>query len=436
MHFFSRYSYIWTFAPDIEEQYLAFTYRANLIALRMVNVLIMVGMAAFMVIDLFRNVNYQAVLFNRSVAFLMAALLLTVSIRRLLSALWVERFILLSIANVMMFVFVTAWSGNMPPFFLTNLFIAAMVFVTTITGLRFRTAFWLNVILFVALIFFTQTIVTHPFYVSQYPNLATIFFNSTIAGIVLESRRRKSFLQYRDLNEKKRQVDELNEQKSKIISILSHDVAAPLRSLSGLLSMEVRGYLKPEEMSEHLKLTNNQLQGVLTLLNSLVQWSKSQLEGFAIELQEVNVTEIAKTSIALFKLQADSKSLTITLHGAQHLSAMGDADMISLALRNLISNAVKFARQGSEVRIDIEESLKGVGIRISNTGDPIPREVREKLFTYQSASTKGTAGERGTGLGLAMTAYFVKLMNGEITVDETDEGIITFSILLPRAPKV
>ncbi len=107
--------------------------------------------------------------------------------------------------------------------------------------------------------------------------------------------------------------------------------------------------------------------------------------------------------------------------------------MIRIALRNLISNAVKFAKPGTEVRIKGETNKEYLEIQISNEGIPIPAKEAEKLFTYQMPSSEGTAGERGTGLGLAMTAYFIRVNGGNISYTPTrDSSVTTFVVKLPR----
>lgn len=432
LQFFSRYSYIWAFPSEQENAYLNFTYTGNHLSLRLVNLLVMLGMAIFIVVDWFRQLDYSASLTIRLITLFVAFLFLVVAQRKALAALQVEFLIGLSLANLIVFALVASSVAHMPPFFLTNILITVLVLVPTISGLRLRWSLFVNSLFFLLFIAYSQLIRVEPFYFTQYPNLTSIFIYSALAGVVVESRRRRSFLQFRDLQLQKELVDELNQQKNKIISILSHDVASPLRSLAGLLDLQRKDQIKPEEMKTYLGDVGNRLESMSALLNSLVRWSKSQMDGFVPNRMSVNLKSLVQSCLALFQEQANRKSVKI-IFASPELSVVSDADMVELVVRNLLSNAVKFSPPSSSVEITIEQADDHVRIRVANQGAALNKELKDKLFSYQMQSTAGTTGEKGSGLGLAMSSNFAQLMGGRLYLDESRSGWITFCLELPLA---
>ncbi len=434
MQFFSRYSYIWKFPDELEHAYARFVMPSNLNSLRLVAFITFFGMSLFLVIDLFRDVNYPVVLATRSGALVVSAILMALSFRSSLSVVSIYLSIIaLALANFGS-ALITATYGGMPPYYITNLLFLIFVLVITASGLNFRHALFLNLTCLLVFIVFSQYVKREPFYFSQYPHLFSIFVYIHIVGVALESRRRRNFLQFRDLVQQKQLVEDLNQQKNKIISILSHDVAAPLNSLTGLLNLQKKSQLKPEEVEVMLTKVTDRLDSASTLLQGLARWSRSQMDGFVPEQKAIELGATLREIVQLFQAQAREKSLIINLDEKITQRVVGDQEMINLVFRNLFVNAIKFSGLYATISIEQFEATENrVGVRVANEGNGVLPEVKEKLFTYQVNSTPGTSGEKGTGLGLAMSAYFVKLNNGRLYLDDTREGWVAFCVELPVA---
>jgi len=329
---------------------------------------------------------------------------------------------------------VTSYYAGMPSFYLTNLLFLIFVLVVTASGLHFRFALFLNIFCFLIFIIYSQFIKIDPFYFSQYPHLFSIFFYIHIVGLVLESRRRRNFLQFNDLMEQKSLVEDLNQQKNKIISILSHDVAAPMNTLSTVLYLQASGNINEAEAKTYLPKLNEQFNNVSALLFGLVRWSRSQMEGFVLDKTTINMAELAEREIKLFHPQLLAKGLELRLTGERIAYVEVDEEMIRIGIRNLISNAIKFARAGTSVNVKVIKNDKNkVMMSFTNQGEAIPAELVSKLFTFQMPSAPDSKGEKGTGLGLAMTAFFVRLNGGDIFLAPSDDGTTTFYIEMQQA---
>jgi signal transduction histidine kinase len=390
-------------------------------------------MSIFLIIDYFKDVDFSIVLVTRSCVLAIAVTTMWLTYKSLSSSGIVSLVVLMTMLNFSA-AMVTAYFAGMPPYYITNLLFLIFVLVVTASGVHFRYALFLNIFCLSVFIFYSQVIKREPFYFTQYPHLFSIFIYIHMVGIVLESRRRKNFLQFKDLMEQKNLVDELNQQKNKIISILSHDVAAPLNSLSTLLYLHSKENINGQDLKSFMPKLSEQFNSVSVLLFSLVRWSRSQMEGFVMDKTISNVVELAEREIKFFQLQLLEKGLEIKLTSAPKVLVNVDEEMIRIGFRNLISNAIKFARNGTLIHIKIHKNEQHkVMVCFTNYGEPLRPDMVEKLFTYQMSSTVDSKGEKGTGLGLAMTAFFVRLNGGEIYLAPAEDGTITFCVEIPAA---
>ena len=433
MQFFSRYSYIWKFEKEQEARYDLFVRASSLASLRLVTIITIFGMSVFLVIDFFKNVDFSIVLATRSCLLIVASLVMWQTFKKIGPGLIMAYVILLTL-GVFASAMVTALYARMPSYYLTNLLFLIFVLVITASGLHLRYAFFLNLLCLLLFLLYTNYVHIDSFYYSQYPHLFLIFLYLLIVGIVLESRRRRSFLQFNDLMDQKRIVEDLNEQKNKIISILSHDVAAPMNSLSTILHLQSNGGMSESDLKFYFPRLKEQFNNVSLLLFGLVRWSRSQMEGFVLDKAAIDIVDQAAESLKLFHLQILEKGLELKLITDKSALVKVDEEMIRIALRNLISNAIKFARTGTLVQIKVFKNDKNnIVVSVTNQGDPIPSDMLSKLFSFQMPSRVDSKGEKGTGLGLALTAFFIRLNGGEIYLASSDEGGTTFCIEIPEA---
>lgn len=433
MQFFSRYSYIWKFGKAKELAYGEYCRASNLLSLYLVNVLIVFGMGMFLIIDYFRQVDYTLVFYFRLSFLLISLITILIVWKSQISTKVINYLILFTMFLLMVFSMVLSYYGKMPSFFLTNITVMVLMGVATISGLPFRYSILFNVFLLLSFVIFSQKILPNPFYRSQYANIFLMFIDSTIAGTLLEIRRRRAFLQFEDITRQKKRIEELNEQKNKIISVLSHDVASPINSLAGLLHLQEQGSLTAEEMKRYAVDLRKRLDSVSTMVYGLVRWSKAQAEGFVPEKRAVDLSNLIYETVELFQPKATDKSVQMEVDAEKNLFVLADEEMIRIALRNLLSNAGKFSMTNSTVRITAAQYGQTIKVRVTNTGLPIEDSQVQKMFSYQISSREGTMGEKGTGLGLAMASNFIKANGGKIFFEgyDTATKTVTFAIELP-----
>jgi PAS domain S-box-containing protein len=229
-------------------------------------------------------------------------------------------------------------------------------------------------------------------------------------------------------------LNKLNSDKDRFLSILAHDLRSPFSSLLGLselLSESIRDN-DINENAEMASLLYECVQNIYRLLEDLLMWAKSQSGRIPFEPQEVNLNEIYIEILETLSHNASAKGISLNPSSNLDLNIFADANMLKTILRNLISNSIKFTNSGGQVNIYTEHNGSNITISVSDNGIGISSEVIGKLFDItQTHTTKGTADESGTGLGLFLCKDFVEKHGGKIWVNSEINKGTTFSFTIP-----
>jgi len=248
-----------------------------------------------------------------------------------------------------------------------------------------------------------------------------------------EKERLESEVQLRTNEIKKQniQLEEVNNVKDKLFSVVSHDIKGPLSSLHLALTLAKSGALSSEEFQELSAGLEIRLAQTSEFIDNLLQWAKLQMKGETFEPDRLDLLVLAQESVRLLDPECFQKKITLknTLQGT--LNAFADLNMMRSVLRNLLTNAIKFTRPNGTITISAYRLDAKIIISVSDTGVGIPPMNRDRLFTLTSITTEGTHKEKGTGLGLLLCKEFVEKNGGRIWF-ETEEGKgTTFYFSLP-----
>ena len=427
-------STFWKFADADEDAFGLYMLEKDKASLRLTSICVFLTAGIFLVIDYHRDTNYQYVLIFRGGLLLVSVLFYWASLRLMLSP---DRIQSLIVATLFINFFAyTALGifGSMPTFYYPNTVPLLLYMGMSIIGIRYRYAVVFNSVLLLLFIGVSHGF-SNAYYISQIPNITINFILCTIGGAFIERGKRENFLQYTSLLHQKLQLDELNQQKNKIISILSHDISSPLISLSSLFAMYKSKHITPQELEVFLPEVESRLNKANFLVHNLVRWSKSQMDGFIPEQKIINLNVLIHENLQLAEVQTKDKGIQVNVSTQPMLEVFGDYEMINLIVRNLLSNAVKFSYPNGVIKIQAFCNEKKVLICISNKGVPIEDSVVKKLFSYQIKPQFGTSRERGTGLGLAIAQYFAHINQGRIFYkgDPSDPEMTTFCLELRKS---
>ena len=227
-----------------------------------------------------------------------------------------------------------------------------------------------------------------------------------------------------------------NAQKDYFISMAAHDLRNPLTLILGFVE-SVLDYpdCTEEERRRYLTLVRRSAEGMVRLLDDLLDLA--QIERGQIELRPaaVDLGTFLGEVVEANRLIADRKGITLASElPSEPITAWFDRDRIEQVLNNLISNAVKFSRSGTTVTVGATATADEVRIAVVDQGPGIPAEETARIFgEFTRGSARPTAGERSTGLGLAICQRIVALHSGRIEVDSEVGRGSRFVVVLPRS---
>jgi signal transduction histidine kinase len=253
---------------------------------------------------------------------------------------------------------------------------------------------------------------------------------------LMEERQQHIEEQSEEILTQRDQLSQLNATKDKLFSILAHDLLNPFNIILGYSELLVNDFNKLKEdkiIKFHKAIYKSAFAGT-DLLNNILQWSRAQTGRITFQPEKLNLLIISDEIINLLESNAQQKDIIIYQQINPHIFVFADENMLKTIFRNLISNAIKFTPNNGTItlkaNISIDQSY--VEVAVSDTGVGIPESTIKNLFGVQNTiSTKGTANETGTGLGLIICKEFVQKHKGKIWVQSQENIGSAFYFLLP-----
>lgn len=241
------------------------------------------------------------------------------------------------------------------------------------------------------------------------------------------------------VNDQNLELQELNATKDKFFSIISHDLKGPLNSLTSFSSLLINHTesLSKEEIKMFAQDFDKSLKNLFALLENLLEWSRSQTGNIEFTPETFDMASLLEENKELLKTQAKQKRITLCNDHTEKIIIHAHKNSINTAVRNLISNAIKFTPEEGKISLGIAQLDGEVIVSVEDTGVGMSQDVILKLFRIDSKhSTKGTANEKGTGLGLILCKEFIEKNGGKLWVTSKEGEGSKFYFSLPLAPKV
>lgn len=257
--------------------------------------------------------------------------------------------------------------------------------------------------------------------------------NSELNEVNLEIEQKNEIISDKasQLEQQTVQLTDLNSFQTKLFSIISHDLRAPVYALRDLFKNAAEKKISVEELEELIPDVATDLGFTAGLMENLLQWSKSQMQTSSVNPQALDAAVLTKDVMQLLRLQADTKGVYLENQIERPVQVYADKDMINLVLRNLLSNAIKFTPEGGRVIIGCNEPDSFAEIFVKDTGMGMNAEALRKINENNFFTTKGTANESGTGLGLILCKEFLTKNGGRMFVESESGKGSTFSFTLP-----
>ncbi len=260
-----------------------------------------------------------------------------------------------------------------------------------------------------------------------------------IRALMLMQDISESLQREKRLRENEVKLSELLETKNRFISILAHDLRNPFSSILGFCDLLYDNYYDFEDSQkrEFISHIRHSAENTLNLINSLLNWSRLQDNEVQARRVPLKAGELLNEVFESTEFIAKHKGISLRQQVEADVLLLTDRDMLSTILRNLVTNAIKYSNQGGEVILSIgsdPEDGRWAIFQVRDYGVGIPASALSSLFDIARArSTEGTAGEKGSGMGLLLVKEMVSKLGGEILVDSTEGKGAVFTVRLPLA---
>lgn len=233
----------------------------------------------------------------------------------------------------------------------------------------------------------------------------------------------------------KEELEKLNQEKNKLFSIIAHDLRSPFTSLMGFTNLlkAQADKLSSEQVKDFANTIDASADRVFKLLENLLDWARLQMERVDPQPGQITLNDIAKKTIDVLGPVAAEKGLTLKETG-ETLEAYADPNMTDTVIRNLVNNAIKFTPEGGTITISYETTESGKSkVSVADTGVGMSASIAKNIFSLaENVTTRGTNGEKGTGLGMTLCKELVELNGGTINVESEPGKGSTFSFTLPQ----
>lgn len=231
------------------------------------------------------------------------------------------------------------------------------------------------------------------------------------------------------------ELKKLSTDKDRFISILGHDLKSPFNSILGFLELlrsNIHRY-DTDKIEKQLSIIHKSADHTYKLLVDILSWARAQSSSFPFEPVLIDFCAVCNEVYAEIKPVAMAKNISISIPSSDCVTVFADVNMLKSVLRNLVTNALKFTEAGGHVEVKANLGADGVIVSVVDNGIGMEPEVAADLFDLtKKFSTKGTAGEHGTGIGLLLCKDFVEKHGGQIWVKSTAGLGSTFGFSLPN----
>ena len=251
---------------------------------------------------------------------------------------------------------------------------------------------------------------------------------------VIELRARVSSML--ELSDSYKEIKDLQAHKDKIYAIIAHDLRGSIGSVKTLIEFLLEEDLSqdPETLRSLLQNTETSISNSYSLLENLLVWAQNELGTLDMERESLNLKEMVETNFSLYREQARPKGVQLTNKVSEHMHVYADRNTVMAAIRNLISNAIKFNEQGGTVTVEAGQKQNMVEVYFSDTGTGIEQEKLKSIFnTNNTKSKESENNNKGTGLGLRICKEFVSRNGGTIEAESEVGKGTTFYVKLPVA---
>ncbi len=225
-------------------------------------------------------------------------------------------------------------------------------------------------------------------------------------------------------------LEELNQTKNKLFSVLSHDLKSPINSLLQVIELNKDEDLTKEEQAVIYEHLHKQVEGTSVMLNNILSWASSQIDGAKVKFEKVELNQIIDETINSFYRDTFKKKISFIHDKKEIYFVNADIGQTRIIMQNILANALKYAPLNSKIEIFYSEEDKYQNVHIRDFGDGINQNKIQEIISFDKrlSSEKGTSMEEGTGLGLLLVKQFLLNNKGKLDIKSTEGKMTEFVI--------
>ena len=222
------------------------------------------------------------------------------------------------------------------------------------------------------------------------------------------------------------------------LSVLSHELKSPLNAIEGYLKMIRERQLggKIEDYNDVIERMQDRIRGMRTLILDLLDLTKAETSQVKRNIVDTNINQIIRNAIDTMQPYSIQKEVTVTMKGLDNVVIQADPNEMEIIMNNLISNSIKYNKEGGSVTCDVTDEGDQIGISVSDTGIGMTEQEMGRLFQdFVRIKNEKTRNITGSGLGLSIVKKLVDSYKGKIGVSSTPDQGSTFKVSLPKVAK-
>jgi len=349
----------------------------------------------------------------------------------------------ISVLPIMMYAKIIVHYNTPQQLFLSIMGTILIIFITSLE-LRLKIKY-LIIVFFVPFLSFSiflfisinSSYFTYRILLNIFPIIIIGFISNNLLNSLLFNNFKSSFLLKKEkqvVEEQNEELKVLNDTKNRFFSIISHDLKNPFNIIMGFSEVLKDGYnsYSDKERLHYITEINNSSKVVYGLLDNLLQWSSIQLNGITLKKEEVNIKSLINEIISTQELNAKEKKIIIKNIVDEGVIINIDKQSVYTIITNLISNAIKFSFEESEIIVSTIVKDNQITFSVKDFGVGIEKNVADKLFKiHKNHSTLGTKKEKGNGLGLVLSKEITEQNNGKIWINSEANKGSTFYVSFP-----
>ena len=239
-----------------------------------------------------------------------------------------------------------------------------------------------------------------------------------------------AFVDIHDVRAREEELEKMNQNKDKVLSVLGHDLRGPIGNLQSISALTLSGDLSREEFLSTVKTLNEKVFQSLEFLDTTLLWTKSNFDKISIHIEKLMPRAVVEGILPVYQNLYEGKKLTVSIDIAADAYIYSDAEILTIIIRNLISNAIKFTNESGTIKISAKQEGELFVMSVKDSGIGMDQKTINMIWDDNYASSRGTKSEKGLGLGLKLCRELLKLIGGTLDIDSKKNAGTTMKIKL------